>query len=384
MIRLLLLLLLSALAGWFVADSMKHFGPGYVLVYYNHYSVETSVWVGLLLLFAAVLACYIVVRLLSRIINISWRGWRFRSAKQRQSFEQSISAFLSEDWPQAIRFANRNNRFDDAILAARAALQAKNIEQARLYAKKAASTDKTTLLTLLLLHFDIELAADNQQKASELLQQLIVENATHYAVLSRAVDLYCAENKTAALQELLPALVKKPASLYLDLQKACLLKAGVCLIRYYRQQNNRQALADLWQRLGKTSARNALIADYCLALIALEQEKAAEKLLSARMAAEFDPACLLPYAMLDIDAEKQLSYLQRMDTEHPYNAQVQLALGIVYLRKQQWQAAKQTLEQSVSLQPSAKAYYYLSRYYESRGDDRNAKLSLIHGIQSSF
>lgn len=384
MIRLLLLLLLTALGGWFVADSMKHFGPGYILVYYNHYSIETSVWVGLLLLFVSVLVCYVLIRLLGRIFNLSWRGWRFRTAKQRQSFEQSVNAFLSEDWPQAIRFANRNNRFDDAILAARAALQAKDIEQARVYAKKAASVEKTTVLTLLLLHFDIEWAAGNKQEANELLQQLLIENPKHYAVITRAIHVYSADNKAAALQELLPALLKKPQPLYLELQKECLAKAGTCLIQHHRQQNNHKALADLWQRLKKTSARNALIAEYCLALIALKQEKEAEKLLSARIASSFDEACLLPYAMLDIDVEKQLHYLQRMDAEHPYNAHVQLALGVVYLRDKKWQAAKEALEQSISLQPHARAYHYLSLYYESRGDERNARLSLLHGLKASF
>lgn len=385
MIRLLLVLLLTALGAWFVADSMKQFGPGYVLVYYNHYSLETSVWVGLLLLFVAVLLCYILIRLFRRLLNLSWRGWRFRSSKQRQSFEQSVGAMLSENWLQAIRFAKRSNHFDDAVLAARAALAAKNIDKARSYAKKAATCENTILLTLLLLHFDIELADGNKEKVGDLLQQLFAENATHYAVLKRAVDHYCAENKISAANDLLATLLKKTAPLYLDLQKDCLVKVGVLLMRHYRQQNNQQALAALWQRLKKTSARNALIADYSLALITMEQEKEAEKLLSTRLAAQFDEACLLPYAMLsNIEAEKQLAYLQRMDTEHPYNAQVQLALGVVYLRTKQWQNAKAALEQSISIQPDAKAYYYLARYYESRGDERNAKLSLVHGLNASL
>lgn len=43
--------------------------PGYVLVAYGNYTLESSLWVGLLLLFAFVLLTYLVMRLVYRLIG---------------------------------------------------------------------------------------------------------------------------------------------------------------------------------------------------------------------------------------------------------------------------------------------------------------------------
>ena len=64
--------------------------PGYVLVSYGYYTLETSLWVGLFLLFLLVLVVYWTLRLVYRLLGgqrtfMSWLGNRKSQLAQRHS-----------------------------------------------------------------------------------------------------------------------------------------------------------------------------------------------------------------------------------------------------------------------------------------------------------
>lgn len=381
MIRAFLFLLLAAGAGWFVADSMKQNGPGYVLVYYNHYSLETSVWVGILLLFLLVLLCYALIRLLQFLLHLSWKTWGFRQRRQRQWFDNSVAALLADDWAQAAKLAARVPDAQNLLIAGRAALNAGNTEAARAFVGQAATTESANNLPLLLLHYDIERTDHQAIPAEQLLKQLLDQHPEQVSVLQRAVAAYVQGGNAAALQKLLPQLLKKMPPLYAELQKQLLAEAGQCLLQQALQQRNVDAATAVWLKLGKTAARNNVLPEYCRVLIKLDQHKEAEKLLLTRLQAQFDEQCLVPYAMLPLETQRQLDYLQAMNTEHPFNGRVQLALGIVLLRDQQWDAARKAIEKSIEWRAGAEAYRYLSLYYERRGDERHARQSLMLGLE---
>lgn len=382
MIRAFLFLLLAVLAGWFVADSMKQNGPGYILLYYNHYSIETSIWVGLLALVVLVLVIYLLIHLSQSLFSLSFRAWGFRNRKQREWFDRSVKALLAGDWFTARRLANRNVDFTSILLAARAALSAGNVALAKSTAQKASKLESADLKSLMLLHYDIEVAEKQSQAAFNVLQQLLAQFPQEPAVWQRAVTAYCREHAINELNSLLPTLLKKPNEFYQPLQKQLLTDAAACLINDAKKQRNLEALRVLWLKLGKSPARNSVLPLYCHALIELEQEKEARGLLLTRLEAQFDENCLTAYAQLALETSRQLNYLNQLDQQHPFNANIQLALGIVLLRDQQWDAARKAIEQSIALCPQSEAYRYLALYYERRGDERHARQSLLLGLDS--
>ena len=78
--RLFAILLFALLLGVGVIALIET-DPGYVLVAYGNYTLETSLWVGLLLLLALVLLVYFVMRLVFRLVGgqrslVSWLGPR--------------------------------------------------------------------------------------------------------------------------------------------------------------------------------------------------------------------------------------------------------------------------------------------------------------------
>src|SRR5210317_824249 len=78
--RLFFLMLIALLAGVGIVAIIET-DPGYVLVSYGNYTLETSLWVGLLLLFVFTLLVYAVVRLIRRLLAgqsslVNWFGGR--------------------------------------------------------------------------------------------------------------------------------------------------------------------------------------------------------------------------------------------------------------------------------------------------------------------
>jgi HemY protein len=60
--------------------------PGYVLVSYANYTLEASLWVGLLLLLLSMLSIYLLLQLAYRIVGgrrslLSWLGMRSASVR---------------------------------------------------------------------------------------------------------------------------------------------------------------------------------------------------------------------------------------------------------------------------------------------------------------
>lgn len=365
MIRAFILLLAVLAGGWLVADSMKNLGPGYVLVYFNHYSLETSVWIGSLLLFLAVLICYLLIRVAAKLLQFARFTGQLKKGRQRQWFDRSVSSMLQEDYDSAKRYALRNKQFEDFILAGRAALAATDVESARECLKKAANCEKLDIFSLSLLHYDIALSEGDQHEMDRLLPQLQEQNQQHIAVLKRTVQHYINRSRFKELQQLIEHLQKKQKGSHQALQKVLLMQAANAVIAHAVTENNPEQLQQVWQRVAKTAARNHVLPVYCKALISLKQEKEAEKLLFSRLRNTFDEACLVPYAMLSFDAKEQLEYLQTMDESHPYNAKLQLALAVLMMQQEEWESAKQYLDKSLLILPSREAYQYLAEYYQA-------------------
>jgi HemY protein len=81
--------------------------PGYVLVSYGNYTMETSLWVGLLLLGLLLLLAYAVFRLIYSLVSgqrsfTTWLGSRKAHLAVRHSTSGLIH-FIEGDWNKARR-----------------------------------------------------------------------------------------------------------------------------------------------------------------------------------------------------------------------------------------------------------------------------------------
>ncbi len=124
--------------------------PGYILMAYGNYTLETSLWVGLLMLALFTLVVYLVVRLLRRLLagQHSLAGW-FSDRKSRQSARltnRGLINFIEGNWNKARRQLLRGATHSDApllnyLVAARASHRVGELDKVREYLGAAEATD---------------------------------------------------------------------------------------------------------------------------------------------------------------------------------------------------------------------------------------------------
>ena len=105
--RKLFVIVLVALLLGVGAVGLIETDPGYVLVSYGNYTLETSLWVGLLVLVLLILSISMLLRLVYRIIGgqrflSSWLGSRKVRTAQRLS-TQGVISFTEGNWVTARR-----------------------------------------------------------------------------------------------------------------------------------------------------------------------------------------------------------------------------------------------------------------------------------------
>ena len=126
--KLFVLILVALLLGIGVVALIET-DPGYLLLSYGNYTLESSLWVGLVLLVLATMVLYFVIALIRRLLGgqrslASWLGSR-RSRAAARLTNRGLVSFNEGHWARARRQLLRGARDNDAalgnyLLAARA------------------------------------------------------------------------------------------------------------------------------------------------------------------------------------------------------------------------------------------------------------------------
>ncbi len=173
---LLLLLLLAVGIGWGIKQD-----PGIVLISFNQWQIETSVWFALLIIIVLFIVMYILIRL---VIGVShWpERWsiRRRSAKLKRGqyyAELAICVFIEEKWEMAEKyFVKAALHLDKSLLyyigAALAAHQQKSSERRDAYIRKAYMAEHNAEISLGILQAKLEIKAAEWAKAEDTLNKL--------------------------------------------------------------------------------------------------------------------------------------------------------------------------------------------------------------------
>ena len=95
--------------------------PGYLLLAYGNYTLESSLWVGLLLLLVLILVLYGAISLIRRLLGgrkslAGWWGSRRSRATSRLT-TRGIISFNQGNWARARRQLLRGARNNEAPLA---------------------------------------------------------------------------------------------------------------------------------------------------------------------------------------------------------------------------------------------------------------------------
>jgi HemY protein len=382
--RLLIVIVLALIVGGAVGTLMSR-DPGYVLVSYAGRSLETSLWfalAALVVLYFVLRACMAIVRALLNS-GTGIRTWQ-QNRRSRNAHERTLRGLLAAgegDWSAARKtLAAVAPQADlplvNYLFAARAANELNDAEGRDALLDRAAAIDPSAGLTVAIARAEMQLAAHEFDAAAAALNRARVDAPTNRRLLELLVSCYEGQQNWAALLQLAN-----------DLQQHRVWsKDALAAARrrwwsgYFRHRahslegESTEQLAALWNEAGKELRYDP---DIVLAQVEAElagnDADAAEATLEEALDAVWSPVLVERYGRVrSSDIAKQRDSAERWLKKHPDDAALRLALGRLALTAGDSDAAREHLERSVALEPSAAACGELGRLCAERGDDERA------------
>jgi HemY protein len=390
MIRIFLLLLACISGAWYVGDAIKQKGPGYVYVYYNHYSLETSFWFGLLLAIGLVVGIFIITKLmywfLYYLVRVGYLPKFFGVSRSKKLKLQGSLAYINGQWQLAGKklakaAKNSESPFIDYVMAAKANLAMNQIAAAAEQAKLAEQCKDFDAVTYALLELDIAIANNDAEQQEQHLLHMLVEHGEHYSVLSKAIEIFRAQKKWRAIQNLLPSIKKRHV---LNEQEYANLLADMAIgmMPTFTKIEQRKELAALWKQVAKVHDRDDVVKEYCAALVRMQEVQDAQKTIEIYLKRQWSDVLIEQLSTLSgVDNAKQLTLVESFLNEHTNSPALFMALGVINRKQGLLAKAKEHFLRSIQLRPSVKAYEYLAEIAIAQQDHIQLQHCLRHALQ---
>ncbi|MHA6494859.1 heme biosynthesis HemY N-terminal domain-containing protein [Pseudomonas borbori] len=381
---LALLLIVAAVAGLvlFGVPTPEH--KGYVLIAFQGFRYESSLWAFLALLLVLCLTVYLV-RLLMRVLLTSsalvnpWSRLHHRR-RVRQASEQGFVDLAEGRWARALRHLRRAAASDPQPLsyylgAARAANHLSEYGESDALLEQALNRQPQAELAIALTHAELQLARGQSDAALETLQAMRARHPHHHLVLRQLQRLYLQAGDWTALLDLLPELRKEKAlgnAELAELERQAwhgrLLQGG-----HARSDDGLTDVAALqltWKAMGaKQRQEPELLALYTERLRIGGAEQEAEELLRGALKQQYDSRLVRLYGLLHgKDPALQLQTAEGWLKQYPEDAGLLLTLGRLCMHNQLWGKAKGYFESSLAFERHPETCAELARLLTQLGE----------------
>jgi HemY protein len=376
-----ILTLLALLLG-VAAVALIQTDPGYLLVAYGNYTVETSLWVGLGLLLLLTLALYSLVWLLRRLFAgqrsvASWMGAR-KGRQATRLTNRGLINFIEGNWQASRRQLLRGARHNEApllnyLVAARASYQLGESDKMREYLGEAERVDAQAGIAAELTQAEMKLDAGQYEQAVATLVRARRNASRHPHVLDLLRQAYLGLEDWDSLAALLPDLARHEV---LPREELEALERTVYLHRLQqagaREGDAAGALQERWQALPAGWKRDReLLRAYVALLITSDAHQAADKVCVRALKQDWDSELARLYAFVHGDQPgRQLSQAESWLEGHRDDPQLLLCLGRLAARSELWGKARDYLEASYALRPSPEVCAELGRLLGALGEPK--------------
>jgi HemY protein len=380
--RNLLFWIVLALAGALLAQLLIQ-DPGFVMVRYLGTTIEATLVGGLLLFAAALIALWLLWKLVSLPFRL-WRRSRERTARARLG--DGLDALHQGRYAQAEKLltqATLDPQFEAParIAAARAALARGDAEAASAHldalpARHAASRAIILAEAALAEHRTVDAAAALDQVADQALPRALALRA----------DILAANGHSAQAYGMLDALRQQQAFSTQHLAERERLWAE----RALREAADANALADHWDTLPQ-ALRNtpAVVRAYADRAAALRWDAAAATSLEQAIDAQWDEGLAadygaLPFERLDDAALTQRrAHAERWLQAHPASPGALLGIARLARAQAQWPQAERFLYRAIAQGGGGEAWEELGHGFVQAGDDASARLCYRNALRAA-
>lgn len=381
-------IVVAALVGLAISEH-----AGYVLISYDSFRYESSLWAMLALLVAVWLVVWLVRALLGLVMASSgvvnpWSN-RNRSRRVQTAIEQGQLDLAEGRWASAQRHLHRAAEAERQPLlyylgAARAANEQGRYEDSDALLERALERQPQAELAIALNHAQLQVDRGDSDGALVTLQAMQQRHPHNAQVLRQLQRLYRQRGEWSEVIRLMPELRKDkvlPAQELAELERRAW---GENLsLAAYREQTGEADLAGLpaldkaWQQLSSAQRQEpALVLAYAEQLRRLGADAQAEEALRACMKRDYNTHLARLYGLVrGSDPAKQLQTAEGWLKNHPDDPGLLLTLGRLCLQSSLWGKARDYLEASLRVQRNPEACAELARLLAQLGEtDRSNQL----------
>lgn len=358
--------------------------PGYVLVTYGNYTLETSLWVGILLMLVLVGLVFYGLRFIYGLISgqRSLANW-FSARKEREAQRQTnrgLISFTEGHWNKARNQLERGAQHNSAplanyLLAARASGELGDNDRLHEFLRAAGDADPDAAAAVEITLAEIRIGQGDYQQALAALGS--AGASRHPRVLALTARAYEGLKDWDGLYSLLPALKKQKTLAEADYRA---LEA-----RVHRERLAAAGASGLqvaWQDMPQ-SLRNdsGMLLTYVRRLVATGANEIADKTLQKALKHEWQPELVREYGLLDgEDSSRRLALAESWLSDHPEDAQLLLCLGRLSARDKLWGKARDYFESSYRLQKTPEVCAELGRLLTELGEPKVAGAYFREGL----
>ncbi|APZ41693.1 heme biosynthesis HemY N-terminal domain-containing protein [Acidihalobacter ferrooxydans] len=388
LIALLAMILTGAAVQWALHE------PGYVLLAWGHWSVELSLVLFVVLLGAAFIVLYALLRIVIRTwiapADIARRLHRSRAERARRQLIKGLLEFAEGRWNQAERLLLRSAPHSDTPLlnylaAAHAAHRMQDYDRRDLYLRKAIESDPKAEIAVELSQAQLQLDRGQTEQALATLRHLREIAPDHAYVVRLLGKLYLELKDWGELERLLPRLRR---STRISPERVNELENRIVrgLFEHARERHDLSALKQAWEALPRKSRkRPELLGLYARELAALGEPMQAERLLARTLNGQWDETLAACYGDIrSSDPAQQLKTAEAWLSARPHNGTLLLSLARLSAAAQLWGKARSYYEASLAEAPGVSAYFELGELLMRLEETEAATHAYREGLRLSL
>jgi HemY protein len=384
---LLAALVFGAIAGQLILDD-----PGYVLVTWQQWVVETSLWIALALASVVFLALLFALGVLNTLADAITEWQQRRSAARerqaRELAERGLAQYAEADWRKATSTLMKAAEMVDSPLLVRLTCARAAEEDGRsdlaeqiLRDARAQSGEAAALVDIRIA--SLRLRQGDAAGARVVLERLREQFPKHPRALRLLADTYRQLATWPALTSLLPALKKfmrEDEWLALGRDAWCGHLSGIAAEAGFPSRRARvEALQSAFRSAPAEFRSDATVVGAMSdLLVQLEAFTDAfivlERAIHAGIAGDVDASLVARFGRLDTEKpEEQLATVEKWLAMRPTHPALLLAAGRISLRNKLWGKARDYFEASAAREASAENCAELVRLYSRLGESTRAE-----------
>lgn len=388
--RLLILLVVLVASVWLGLQVQRD--PGYVLLAYQHWAIETSVWVALASLLVLCYTLYSLVKFLSKLSKTPglFRRWKKKQrvlAAQKHTM-RGLLALAEGQWQKAEKNLIRGSQYGDmpliSYLAAAWATQEQGQHLQRdEYIQQAFLANPDAQIAISLTQAQLQISHKQWEQALATLTSLLKQAPNHPYVYKLLKIVYLQLNDWENLLDLLPMLRKFQVAKQQELEQ---LETAA----YQHKLANAKAftydeLVIIWQKIPRQLRKqHDLIKPYVERLIKLNHIDEAVTLLQDALNKQLDNSLIHTYGLIkSSSSDKQLKVAETWLQQQPDNPELLLCLGRLCIYNQLWGKARTYLDASLAERRSPESCVELAKLLEKLDQKEEAIRYYREGLLAS-